>query len=158
MARSLRERRGEIANECSPSTPSLDFVQANLAKSYHEYKTDYDLWHPAWLILIRSWHLWRSLISRTGRRNVTVTIVLWASFINTLTLGNAQPPLKWPGVPVNILPAMSLAPSFALRGGYTAFYVDLKSRFVYAKVLRHKTDHYDAFVEIIHDSSHHALF
>jgi hypothetical protein len=36
-------------------------------------------------------------------------------------------------------------------GRYTAFYSCLKSRFVYVKVLRHKTDHYTAFVEVIVD-------
>lgn len=34
---------------------------------------------------------------------------------------------------------------------YAAFYIDLRSRFVYVKELQQKTDHYDAFQAVVSD-------
>src|SRR4029079_4330820 len=43
-----------------------------------------------------------------------------------------------------------LGPLLRSAGGakYVGFYIDLKSRFVYSKMLREKTDHYQTFREV----------
>ena len=45
-------------------------------------------------------------------------------------------------------------PLLKSRGGarYVAFYIDSKSRFVYAKPLQEKSDNYHAMIEVIHDA------
>ena len=45
-------------------------------------------------------------------------------------------------------------PVLKSKGGarYVAFYIDTKSRFVYAKPLQEKTDNYQAMIEVIQDA------
>jgi len=68
--------------------------------------------------------------------------------------GQRPSPEDLPWAPGEYFTSDLFGPLLRSAGGarYAAFYIDLKSRFVYVKILRDKTDHYKAFVEVIVDA------
>ena len=63
------------------------------------------------------------------------------------------PPGELPWAPGEYLTCDLFGPLLRSAGGarYVGFYLDLKSRFIYAKLLVNKTSHYQALREVIRD-------
>ena len=127
---------------------------ANLSRTYHELKSDFEIWHP-----------------RMGHVNPRMAIVAkpdlkeWPKkcFCESCTRGKfhrhphsgSRPTAdKLPWKPGEYYTCDLFGPLLRTMGGarYVAFYIDLKSRFVYSKPLQAKNDHYTAFAEVIRDS------
>ena len=128
-------------------------VSANLAKTYHEYTNEYDLWHP------RLAHVNSKLI-QLARPELTCPR---KSQCDDCTRGKIHKfghhgkrpkaqELTWNSG--EYFTCDLFGPLLKSCGGalYAAFYIDLKSRFVYAKALKAKSDHYEAFKEVIADA------
>ena len=128
-------------------------VSANLSKTYHEYKTDFDLWHP------RMAH-----INPRMAKRAMPDLKDWPakSHCDGCTQGKlhkfghhgSRPTVtETPWAPGEYLTCDLFGPVVRSCGGakYVAFYIDIRSKFVYAKALQAKTDHYQAFAEVIVD-------
>ena len=125
-----------------------------MAKTYHEYTTDYDLWHPR-LAHVNSKLV---LLSKPEIKHTAKT-----HQCDDCTRGKIhkfghhgkrpnQAEMTWLSgeyFTCDLFGPLLRSCSGAL---YAAFYIDLKSRFVYAKALKLKTDHYQAFQDVIADA------
>ena len=128
-------------------------VRAHMAQSYHEYKSDYDLWHPRLAhINPRLMKLaWPDLEDAPTKRHCDDCT---RGKIHKFGHHGKRPAAidaEWSSG--EYLTCDLFGPLLRSCGGscYAAFYLDIKSRFVYAKALRVKTDHYQAFLEVIVD-------
>ena len=118
---------------------------ARLSKTYHEFKDDFSLWHP------RMAHVNPRLAI-----HAKPDLHAWPKkcFCESCTKGKFHKHAHSGSRPAaQDLTCDLFGPVLRSMGGarYVAFYVDLKSRFVYAKPLREKLDNYVALEEVIHD-------
>ena len=143
-----RRSRGE-----EDITEPCDMVRAFLARTYHEYKNDYDLWHPRLShVNPRLAQVAKPDLKNWPRKNHCDDCVK-GKLHKFAHSGKRPSAAELPWAPGEYLTCDLLGPLLRSMGGakYAAFYVDLKSRFVYVRPLKAKTDHYTAFVEVICD-------
>ena len=141
----------ETQAEC---TPPQDSILANLASTYHEYDNDYDLWHG------RLAHI-NPRLMQMARPNLKCQDVkhncdgCTSGKIHRQPHSGKRPNINdLPWAPGEYLTCDLFGPLLRSVGGarYAAIYVDLKSRFVYVKMLKTKDDNYQAMVEVIVDA------
>ena len=147
-----------IILKCDESLPgnlteSTDLCIARLVRTYHEFGSDYELWHPrlAHINLKLAKKAKPDLVGWTHARHCDGCTR--GKFHKHPHSGKRPPPGELPWAPGEYLTCDLFGPLLRSGGGarYVGFYLDLKSRFVYAKLLVNKTSHYQAFREVIRD-------
>jgi hypothetical protein len=147
-----------IVSKCDVSLPgnlteSTDLCMARLVRTYHEFKSDYELWHP------RLAHINVKLAKKAKpdmegwSRARHCDGCVRGKFHKHPHSGSRPPPGELPWAPGENLTCDLFGPLLRSGGGasYVGFYLDIKSRFVYAKLLVTKTSHYQALREVIQD-------
>ena len=135
-----------------PSLPPPD-VTVNLSRTYHEFKSEYELWHPRLAHINPRMALLAKPDLKDWPRKSHCDDCTMGKFHKLPHSGKRPTAANLPWAPGEYLTCDLFGPLLRSAGGakYAAFYIDLKSRFVYVKALKHKSDHYRSFVEVVVD-------
>ena len=129
-------------------------VKISLSKTYDEYKSTYELWHPRLAhINPRLAKLAKPELEGWPEKAHCDGCVLGK--IHRFPHSGKRPaPADMPWLSGEYFTCDLFGPLLQSKGGahYAAFYTDLKSKFTYYKCLRTKTEHYQAFLQIIVDA------
>ena len=149
----ISDNRAQQVNGPPVDISPLTDVVTNLSRTYYEMKTEYELWHP------RLAHISPKLAMLAKPdikwpKKIMCDDCIRGKFHKHPHSGSRPPPSELPWAPGEYFTCDLFGPLLRSAGGarYVAFYLDLKSRFVYAKVLKDKTGHYQSFLDVIQDA------
>jgi len=153
VSQAIDDQRNKRSAHVESDEPPTTQVSVNLSKTYHEFASDVMLWH-----------------TRMGHVNVRLMALAKPELKGASTLecddcvrgkmhkfphsGKRPDAAQLSWKPGEYYTCDLFGPLVRTPGGarYAAFYIDLKSRFVYVRALKQKDEHYTAFVEVICDS------
>jgi len=129
-------------------------VNALLSRTYHEYKSEYDVWHA------RMAHINSRLMAlalpdlKCASEKHNCDVCTRGKLHRHPHSGKRPTQSDVPWKPGEHFSCDLFGPLTTSFGGarYAAFYVDLKSKFVYVKPLKTKDDQYEAFEEVVIDA------
>ena len=161
----FEERHKTRANGYSPD-PLLNFlsvsfdIKVNLSRTYHEYKSDFELWHPRLAHINPRLALLAKPDLKDWPRKSHCDDCVMGKFHKLPHSGKRPAAAELPWAPGEYFTGDLFGPLLSSVGGAKYAGIYLESRFAYFKALKAKTDHYRAFVEIAVDSkgrSGHAM-
>lgn len=127
---------------------------AKLSRTYHEFSKEFDLWHPRMMHINPRLALLAKPDLKDWPKKCFCVSCTQGKFHRHPHSGSRpkQQDVTW--APGEYWSCDLFGPLLKSKGGarYVAFYVDTKSKFVYAKPLQAKTDNYQAMEEVIQDA------
>ena len=126
----------------------------NMSRTYYEHTKDFDLWHPRMVHINPRLALLAKPDLKEWPKKCFCASCTQGKFHRHSHSGTRpkQADIVW--APGEYWSCDLFGPLLKSKGGarYVAFYIDMKSRFIYAKPLQEKTDNYLAMVEVINDA------
>ncbi len=146
--RDIQGRRSYVAPTLTPD------AMANISRTYYESTNDFDLWHPRLAHVNPRLALVAKPDLKNWPKKCFCESCTQGKFHRQAHSGTRPKPAELYWAAGEYWSCDLFGPLLRSKGGarYAAFYVDMKSRFVYAKVLQEKTDNYRALVEVIQDA------
>ncbi len=149
-----RERRAKDKDASGPeSWERVCDAIANLSQTYHELKTDFDVWHSRLAHINPRLALIAKPDLRDWPKKCHCDSCTKGKFHKHPHSGSRPAAKDLPWAPGEYVTCDLFGPLLRSMGGarYVAFYTDLKSRFLYVKALRYKSDNYQAMTEVFQD-------
>jgi hypothetical protein len=149
----FEERRLVRARGVGDPFPPPPEVFANLSRTYHEYKSEFELWHPRLAHINPRMALLAKPDLKDWPRKSHCDDCTMGKFHKQPHSGKRPTAAELPWAPGEYLTCDLFGPLLPSVGGaiYAEFYIDIKSRFAYFKPLVLKTEHYEAFEEVAVD-------
>lgn len=146
--REIQEMREITYSDTPPA------VLAKLSRTYHECVKDFDLWHPRMAHINPRLALLAKPDLKDWPKKCFCPSCTQGKFHKHSHSGSRPKPAEVSWGPGEHFSCDLFGPLLKSKGGarYVAFYIDTRSRFVYAKPLREKTDNYQAMLEVIQDA------
>ena len=137
----------------APDPPPEDII-ANLARTYHEFKTDFELWHPRLAHINSRLALSAKPDLKDWPKKLNCDDCFVGKFHKHSHSGRRPTAAEMNWLSGEYITCDLVGPLLRSRGGsyYAPIYTDLASRFIWIKVLTSKSDNYQAMQEVFQDA------